>query len=289
MSDKAKTLWGAGISIGWVCLDRLWPDMPDELFVVGLLTGAVLFLWGTGHALVEWQRNRTPHQVHGEAAVLEFIPLPEAAQAAYDRLRNLSWMKVVHGLNQGAGVLRFMTQRLLESIPVWGIRPPATERDPIPSEQAKALDLSDDGLWLHRGDRTPLWERMVVRRGDLEQYIREQLGNPPRLALTLLRERGVVMRNEIPTFMADADLQAWIDSTRAWMNDVAAALGYLDAADSLWFLTLDTVPPARVPIPNIQLGGASQRAAFESNFRQHDYRLFRLDKLLQKHGVGANG
>lgn len=106
--------------------------------------------------------------------------------------------------------------------------------------------------------------------------------------LTALRERGVVMRNKLPTFMTDARLQAWIESTRTWMSEVSAALGQVNNADGQWFLTLDTVPPARVPMPNIRLGGQDQRATFESHFRQHDYRLARLDGLLQKYGVGAN-
>lgn len=43
----------------------------------------------------------------------------------------------------------------------------------------------------------------------------------------------------------------------------------------------------RVPIPNIRLNGSTDRKRFEAAFRQHDYRLVRLDGLLQKYGVGA--
>jgi hypothetical protein len=105
--------------------------------------------------------------------------------------------------------------------------------------------------------------------------------------LTHLRDDGVMLRNEIPTFMSSAALTAWVGRLMDWMNAVIEALKPISAADSRWFATLDTVPPARVPIPNVRLSSKADRDLYESHFRQHDYRLARLDGLLQKYGVGV--
>lgn len=105
--------------------------------------------------------------------------------------------------------------------------------------------------------------------------------------LTHLRSEGVVLRNEIPTYFAAAEFADWEKTLVRWMKEVIEVLRRINNADAEWFATLDTVPPARVAIPNIRLDGKESRGRFASLFRQHDYRLFRLDGLLKKYGVGS--
>ena len=107
------------------------------------------------------------------------------------------------------------------------------------------------------------------------------------LLLTHLRSEGVEIRNKLPMFLSTTELDSWANRVSRWMEDVVDALKSINAADSKWFATLDAVPASRVPIPSIQVGGQEDHAMFVSIFRQHDYRLARLDALLQKYGVGA--
>lgn len=111
--------------------------------------------------------------------------------------------------------------------------------------------------------------------------------NAALLLLTRLRADGVKLRNEPPEYLFPEDFDAWAATIAGWMNEVIEALKPISLTDAEWFATLDTVPAARVPIPNIRLGTKEDRARFESVFRQHDYRLARLDRLLGKYGVGA--
>jgi hypothetical protein len=107
------------------------------------------------------------------------------------------------------------------------------------------------------------------------------------LRLTQLRGEGVVTRNSASELMFTSDLDRWSGETAKWMQTVAGTIKTIDAADAEWFLTLGEVPPARVSIPNLRLGGDTDRAMFTKSFREHDFRLARLDKLLAKYGVGA--
>jgi len=115
--------------------------------------------------------------------------------------------------------------------------------------------------------------------------------NPTReaaaLRLAQLRDEGVVIRNDASRLLFTADLEAWVSKVNEWMGEVIEALKPMSVPDSEWFATLHTVPPSQVPIPNLRLGGQEDRALFVSIFRQHDYRLARLDALLKKHEVGA--
>jgi hypothetical protein len=107
------------------------------------------------------------------------------------------------------------------------------------------------------------------------------------LRLTQLRGEGVVIRNDANSLLFTSDLDAWVRRVTGWMNEVIEALRSVSVAESEWFATLDAVPGARVPIPNVRLGGEADRAMFVSIFCQHDYRLVRLERLLHKHGIGA--
>jgi hypothetical protein len=71
------------------------------------------------------------------------------------------------------------------------------------------------------------------------------------------------------------------------MKEVIETIKPVSHADAEWFATLGEVPSARVSIPNLRLGGEADRMIFVKTFREHDFRLKRLDDLLLKHGVGA--
>jgi hypothetical protein len=105
------------------------------------------------------------------------------------------------------------------------------------------------------------------------------------LRLTELRETGVILRNSPMGILLPSDLEKWFRKVDEWTGDVTDALKNLDLADSKWFDTLDTLPPARVAIPNIRM--TTEQKRFELIFRSHDLRLVRLNDLLRKHGVGA--
>jgi hypothetical protein len=87
--------------------------------------------------------------------------------------------------------------------------------------------------------------------------------------------------------MFTSDLDRWSAEIAKWMHTVAETIKTIDAADAEWFLTLGEVPAARVQIPNLRLGGDADRTMFTKSFREHDFRLARLDRLLAKYGVGA--
>jgi hypothetical protein len=57
-----------------------------------------------------------------------------------------------------------------------------------------------------------------------------------------------------------------------------AAISTIDEADADWFAILDAVPQSRVPVWPFK-GGQHLKA-----FGEHDYRLLRLDQLIQKFG-----
>ena len=105
------------------------------------------------------------------------------------------------------------------------------------------------------------------------------------LRLTDLRETGVILRNSPIGFLLPNDLKTWFHDIDEWTDDVITALKNINIPDSKWFETLDTLPPARIAIPNIRMAGEQSR--FELTFRSHDLRLVRLTDLLKKYGVGA--
>ena len=110
-----------------------------------------------------------------------------------------------------------------------------------------------------------------------------------KLVLAQLREEGVVIRNHPQSVghMLTTELEDWIASITEWMEEAMEAIKTFDAADALWFRTLGEVPDPRVGIPNIRLGGKEERARYIKAFREHDYRLARLDKLFRKYGIGG--
>src|SRR5688500_13127348 len=105
------------------------------------------------------------------------------------------------------------------------------------------------------------------------------------LRLTQLRGEGVVIRNDGAQLMFTSHLDAWAKRILDWMKETIETIKVIDEADSEWFTILGEVPAARVPIPNVQLGGYTDREMFVKLFREHDFRLARLDQLLKKYGV----
>ena len=106
------------------------------------------------------------------------------------------------------------------------------------------------------------------------------------LRLTQLRSEGVVIRNDATKVNNATHLETWSRMVSDWMYEVIETIKPVSRADSEWFLTLDTVPPARVQVP-IRLAGQADISKLQSTYNQHDFRLVRLENLLKKYGVAA--
>lgn len=106
------------------------------------------------------------------------------------------------------------------------------------------------------------------------------------LHLARLRTEGLGIRNSASDLYYTGNLDGWSQKVIEWMTDVIGSLKPLSSADSEWFATLDVVPRARVPIPNVRLG-RDRNNEFHAIFNQHDYRLVRLEDLLKKYGAAA--
>lgn len=104
------------------------------------------------------------------------------------------------------------------------------------------------------------------------------------LRLTQLRGTGVIIRNEAEGIQ-DEQLKPWLRRVEGWMEDVISVTRNIDQADAEAFRTLDTVPLT----PRVNIGSSCRKpeniAALFKAYREHDYRLVRLAKILQKHGV----
>ena len=105
-----------------------------------------------------------------------------------------------------------------------------------------------------------------------------------RLYLARLRTRGVVLRNEInqvlpfqPGGILGNPVESWFGKLDTWRELVINGIELLDSADAEWFRTLDAVPSPRVSCP-------SDDPKITKAFREHDYRLKRLEDLIQKYG-----
>lgn len=151
------------------------------------------------------------------------------------------------------------------------------------------LNTHDSGstaaVMLVIGTREASAELDFKRGFDRATFERSTTREAALLRLTQLRGDGVVLRNNASELIGAAAFDAWIAETNSWMNEVAKTMKPVNEHDSEWFVTLDTVPAARVAIPNIRLGVECQ-TFFEQKFREHDYRLVRLDGILRKNGVG---
>lgn len=96
--------------------------------------------------------------------------------------------------------------------------------------------------------------------------------------LSELRSKGVELRND--GIRLGVDVAAWDRASVEWMQKVVATIGKIDEADAEWFKTLDAVPAARVQ--PLQLDARHLRS-----FREHDYRLIRLEELIKRYSIMA--
>jgi hypothetical protein len=217
-------------------------------------------------------------------------------------------------------ILNFSATHIARHIPIYGKRAPSSVLEQVRDSDVRASYFADGATFLRDTmyDKSVYWTDLAVKSSDfaanfdkmksLESPQSDPLTdrgneefesgyakitferNPSRdtalLYLTHMRSKGVRIRNEVPDHFTPSDLNGWVKTVTSWMNDVAGALKSVNEPDSVWFLALDTVPAARVPIPNIRLGGREERDLFVNTFRQHDKRLDRLDGLLHKYGVG---
>jgi hypothetical protein len=271
--------------------------------------------------------NPSIPEAEGVRGTPEYIGLRAAARKLYEVARQEGALLAtaaerMSGDNDGRitvgspnDVLDFAANHIARHIPIYGKRAPSTVLERIPIEEVRRSRFTDGANILRdvTYDKSIYWTDLAVRSSDFDTRFdemkalatpRQELeaeagflrGFDPKskdakdaqlLLLAHLRDEGVRIRNGIPEFMTDDQLATWDNKLLEWMNAVREALKPISAADSKWFATLDTVPPARVPVPHVRLSGKRERALYETSFRQHDYRLARLDGLLQKYGVGA--
>lgn len=213
-------------------------------------------------------------------------------------IRNLGgWMSFSIQIASGAAVPAFPEYKTL-ALWVFGV--------------STALTLTILGWWFFANYRIswPIYKRLHIALGEMRTIERNNSSNQQgqddfekgfnraafaqsatkdeaTLRLTQLRSEGVVIRNKSNELLTTSHLNVWMSEVNEWMDEVVNALKPVSGHDSVWFATLGEVPAARVPIPNLRLGGKDDRELFTHIFRQHDYRLARLDNLLKKYGVGA--
>ena len=96
--------------------------------------------------------------------------------------------------------------------------------------------------------------------------------------LSALRADGVELRNQ--GLRLGVDIAAWDRASTAWSDKVAATIREIDPADAEWFRTLDAVPAARVQPLELD-------ARHLKSFREHDFRLVRLEELIKRYSAGV--
>jgi hypothetical protein len=110
------------------------------------------------------------------------------------------------------------------------------------------------------------------RRSAHISLLMEATGVP--LALARLRHKGVQIRNKAKwNFNSAEEFNNWKSSVEKWMEEVISALETHAPADAEWFRVLDSVPSPRIHC------AATDRRHLKL-FKEHDYRLVRLDELL---------
>lgn len=99
--------------------------------------------------------------------------------------------------------------------------------------------------------------------------------NNYRLRLTQLRSEGVVIRNNGRRM--NIDFPTWEREALNWFEKAKRTIAAESSADAEWFRVLDTVPPPRLEIikPAREYAGAHLKL-----YREHDYRLTKLDELI---------
>jgi len=109
-----------------------------------------------------------------------------------------------------------------------------------------------------------------------------------RQRLTVFRTEGVELRNSSQQFCDYHPLNnamgnqivLWIEETLKWQRKVIEVLKQHDQSDAEWFRVLDTVPAPRTAYPILDI---NNNKGFQKAFREHDYRLVRIEELIQKY------
>jgi len=244
----------------------------------------------------------------------EFISTKDAVTLVNDRLFDTSYGEVLRGFQDKNGSeddnICTAASILTGDIQLYGVQPLSTIRRPINADQydTEFGRWTDGGSVLRRKDTNKvLYSDLAFKKADLEAFIARQLASeradlesgfnsvdfssePTRenaiLRLTQLRTEGVVIRNNAANVERAAHLNDWSRRVANWMHQVIETLKAVSEADSEWFATLDTVPPARVQVP-IRLTDKADVTMLVATYNQHDFRLVRLETLLKKYGVAA--
>jgi hypothetical protein len=123
----------------------------------------------------------------------------------------------------------------------------------------------------------------------LEYAVRlRRIGRGARLELAKLRRIGVRLRNDGSRMSDEADVRNWLTQVDKRHDDVLACLRLVNEADAEWFRVLDTVPSPRHE-RKCQITDDKLKWQHEKAFREHDYRLFRLDQLVQADKYNGRG
>jgi len=109
----------------------------------------------------------------------------------------------------------------------------------------------------------------------------DKVKRPKRRAhLSVLRTEGVAIRNKGQRLKSD--FPTWEVEVATWASNVIQAIAAIDEADAEWFKTLDTVPPPRLPILT---PFPKHEAKHLKIYREHDYRIVKLDQIIQRYGA----
>jgi hypothetical protein len=213
-------------------------------------------------------------------------------------------------------ILDFMANHIARHIFVFGKKAPSSLFEQIKNEERGHARFTDGAMVLRdiMYDQSIFWTDLAVRADEFNSFFNDMkiletprseaemnfakgfdratfARNPnskaAKVRLSQLRSEGVVIRNAGAALIFASHLEEWAKRIADWMKETIDAVKVIDEADGEWFAVLGEVPKARVPIPNLQLGGQADREMFVKLFREHDFRLARLDQLLKKYGIGA--
>lgn len=225
-----------------------------------------------------------------------------------------------NGESRADATLGWFAYLLMPKLEIFGKHPPSRLIESIDRDEFKRGGLQKGGAeFYYHHEKEPSYIDLQVRRPDVEHLIRHLIDgeqqafegsaaqaeydrafhnaallsgsrDDAKLLLAELRGEGTKIRNVPFTVasMVDAELETWIASVAEWCADAIEAIKYFDPAQAEWLATLNEVQSSNVGIPNIQLGGKTQRERYISNFLQHNDRLGRFEKLCLTFGVGVD-
>ncbi len=120
----------------------------------------------------------------------------------------------------------------------------------------------------------PVWIVFLLGRGRRDDTLAIE---EARWKMTRLRKTGVAIRDQ-GRELVPSTLDSWIGLVREWQEDAIEAIEIYSLGDAEWFAERDEIPAPRVAANIVS-------PKHESHFREHDYRLVRLDKLLEEYDV----